>query len=310
MLEKGVQVRPPDFALVQPTYSHMALKTLMDAGYVKHLVSQNCDGLHLRSGLDRAQLSELHGNCFIEFCPDCYEEYVRDFDVTEQSIFRKHTTGRFCKYCCSATSSSSSSSASTTTARTQTQLRDSIIHFGEKLRNGYPYNWENAREAIRKADLIICFGSSLKVLKHYACLWPKKKSTQLIIVNIQWTPKDKQATLKINGYCDQVMKLVFDYIQQHRDKKLKMSEYSLKSDPLLRMSIALEKSELKTTTKNFLRNQLQKNGHRSLSSSPNGKNQAAIKQEPTTSLNSWFTKSFKKSKTLNKLISNSNETKS
>jgi NAD+-dependent protein deacetylase sirtuin 7 len=92
-LDKGEQIKMPDFSQVEPTYSHMALSALMKLDKIKHIVSQNCDGLHVRSGLDRNKLSELHGNCFIEFCPECYHEYIRLFDVTEKSSFRKHSTG-------------------------------------------------------------------------------------------------------------------------------------------------------------------------------------------------------------------------
>ena len=53
----------------------------MLAGKLKYVVSQNVDGLHLRSGIPRHMLAELHGNCFAERCTQCGHEYIRDFEI-------------------------------------------------------------------------------------------------------------------------------------------------------------------------------------------------------------------------------------
>ena len=75
---------------------------------------------------------------------DPVREYVRLFDVTERTRLRKHRTGRFCVHC-------------------KNELKDTIIHFGEKGPVHSPQNWKQAIEAADLADVIICLGTSLQV---------------------------------------------------------------------------------------------------------------------------------------------------
>jgi len=80
-----------------PTPTHMALAALQERGILKYLISQNCDGLHRKSGVPsvsvhqrqhriyvaanmsqlQERISELHGNSNREQCKDCGKEYIR-----------------------------------------------------------------------------------------------------------------------------------------------------------------------------------------------------------------------------------------
>ena len=54
-----------------PTPTHMALVELQNRGILKYLVSQNCDGLHRKSGILPVSLPQLYRYMVIQFysCP-------------------------------------------------------------------------------------------------------------------------------------------------------------------------------------------------------------------------------------------------
>lgn len=82
----------------------------------------------------------------LQVCTSCspLREYVRLFDVTERTSLHRHGTGRTCSHC-------------------SAELRDTIVHFGERGTLEQPLNWKGAAEAASAADVILCLGSSLKV---------------------------------------------------------------------------------------------------------------------------------------------------
>jgi NAD-dependent SIR2 family protein deacetylase len=99
-----------------PSKTHMALFELMEQGHLKHLVSQNVDGLHRKSGIKPENLSELHGNTNLEICEECGAEYMRDQRVRTAQKVKEHRTGRTCD-----------------NTNCNGYLKDTIINFGENL---------------------------------------------------------------------------------------------------------------------------------------------------------------------------------
>lgn len=177
---------PPPRASVRfdqayPSLTHMALVSLHAAGKLSLVVSQNVDCLHIRSGLPRAALAELHGNCFVEKCEACATEFVRDFEVPSVGLKR---TGRACERC-------------------GAELRDQCLDWESALPED---EMELAERETARADLVLCLGTSLQITP--ACNMPTKatrRGGKLVIVNLQKTPKDRRAALVIRGRVDAVL---------------------------------------------------------------------------------------------------------
>ena len=74
------------FVACLPTVAHRAIVALVNAGWVHYVVSQNVDGLHLRSGLGRELLSELHGDFFVQRCDRCAAEVSAHSDPSRPPL--------------------------------------------------------------------------------------------------------------------------------------------------------------------------------------------------------------------------------
>ncbi|KAH9652304.1 NAD-dependent protein deacetylase SRT1 [Citrus sinensis] len=197
------------FHRAMPGMTHMALVELEKAGILKFVISQNVDGLHLRSGIPREKLAELHGNSFMEACPSCGSEYFRDFEV--ETIGLKETSRRCSDLKCGA------------------KLRDTVLDWEDALP---PKEMNPAEKHCKIADVVLCLGTSmLKTITYTpshifmitfyslqitpACNLPLKclrGGGKIVIVNLQKTPKDKKASLVIHGFVDKVVAGVMDLL--------------------------------------------------------------------------------------------------
>ncbi|XP_031274522.1 NAD-dependent protein deacetylase SRT1-like isoform X2 [Pistacia vera] len=180
---KGVPDASLPFHRAMPSITHMALVELEKAGILKFVISQNVDSLHLRSGIPREKLAELHGNSFREICPSCGAEYLRDFEI--ETIGKKRTPRRCSDVKCGV------------------RLNDTVLDWEDALPTS---EMSPAEQHCRMADVVLCLGTSLQIIP--ACNLPLKTlrgGGKIIIVNLQPTPKDKKASLVIHGLVDKVI---------------------------------------------------------------------------------------------------------
>lgn len=173
-----------------PTPTHMSFVKLAEEGVLKYHISQNCDGLNVRSGFPQNQLSELHGNGNIEICEDCGQKYFRDMKIGKRTfktgMQRDRWTGRWCNH-----------------PECTGRLLKSTICFGQQLP---PEPLRLAEEHSAKADLHIALGSSLRVTPAATCCEDTVNSGgKLVIVNLQKTPLTRIAEFQIYAKIDDVM---------------------------------------------------------------------------------------------------------
>ena len=190
---------------LRPTSTHRLLARCVAEGKLAKVITQNCDDLHWRSGVPRAALIELHGNVFMEFCERCEREYRRPYCVDlfsteckKEKWYREcptcgwgHYTGRKCE-----------------SAGCGGKLKDTIVNFGDDLHERVLGGLPAAIAACKAADVVLALGCSLTVTPANELPTLKPAGAKLVIVNLQATPFDADADIRVWGSLDDFFAMV------------------------------------------------------------------------------------------------------
>lgn len=161
---------------------------LLEKGFIHYIVSQNIDGLHLRSGVPRSQISEVHGNMFIEECSKCRTQFIRSTPVPTVG---KKSIGTTCR---------------NKSRPCRGILYDNILDWEHDLPEDDLYLgslWATI------ADLNLCLGTTLQIMPSGQLpIRNKRYGGKMAICNLQPTKYDKKADLIIHAYVDSVFEKV------------------------------------------------------------------------------------------------------
>lgn len=122
-----------DTRKIEPNITHFVLAEMERMGKLSSVITQNIDGLHQKAGSNN--VIELHGSTLRNYCMKTGEEYPSDYIfLSEEKIPRCRNCGHM--------------------------IRPDVTLYGEGLPKGAV---ERAVEEIRKADLLMIAGTSLRV---------------------------------------------------------------------------------------------------------------------------------------------------
>eukprot|EP00026_Physarum_polycephalum_P006426 Phypoly_transcript_06468.p1 GENE.Phypoly_transcript_06468~~Phypoly_transcript_06468.p1 ORF type:complete len:554 (+),score=76.17 Phypoly_transcript_06468:75-1736(+) len=172
-----------------PTLCHYGITELARRNLINFVTTTNMDALHLRSGLPNHLICEQHGNGNKERCTKCHKSFYRQYRTTYSTDFFTHCTGRFCDFCGG-------------------ELRDTIVNFSEVLAD---QDMLISLFHARKSEAALVLGTSMNVQP--AASFPDKcfrNDGKLIIVNLQKTPYDSAASVRIYAKTDVFMNLLLE----------------------------------------------------------------------------------------------------
>ncbi len=153
--------------LAEPNAGHRVLARLEEMGYIKGLITQNIDGLHLKAG--SKNVWEVHGHLRSGYCQGCKKKYP--FEVLVQQVKLKQIPP-VCHNCSSV-------------------LRPEVVLFGDPMPDFF---FELQHKMQHECDFMLVVGSSLVV---YPVADLPRLAKKMAIINLQPTSYDRKAEIVV-----------------------------------------------------------------------------------------------------------------
>eukprot|EP00727_Mastigamoeba_balamuthi_P012701 m51a1_g8053 putative transcriptional sir2 family protein (465) ;mRNA; f:118182-119805 len=208
--------RAVDLHDAEPNETHMAMATLVRLGYARYVVTTNLDGVFRKAGLrGHAELCCLHGDVYVERCTACGYDFERNYHVRREGLHPHDHSAGLCPRCGSAppegyagrpTSRRTGAGATYAscglvgTRDADAGTKDTHVNFGELLD---AVDLDEAERHCARAELCVVAGTSM-TLRHITHMPFLARRTA--IVNLQATPDDARADLRIWAPCDAVFR--------------------------------------------------------------------------------------------------------
>ncbi|MCB1757087.1 MAG: NAD-dependent protein deacetylase [Gammaproteobacteria bacterium] len=188
------------FGRAAPNAAHHALAALEELGYLRHLLTQNVDGLHQRAG-SRA-VTDLHGNLARVICLNCRQTFSRAVLQTRLEALNPDFLNI------------AAVEAPDGDARLETDfdafkpvdcqacggvLKPDVVFYGENV--PLP-RVARAMDELQQSDALLIVGSSLMVYSGYRfCLRAAELGLPIAAINLGKTRADDLFRFKISANC-------------------------------------------------------------------------------------------------------------
>lgn len=160
-----------------PNDAHNTLSWLEKNNLLNCVITQNIDGLHIKSG--NKNVYEIHGHTRSGHCIEC--NHQTDIEIIKKAVMSDKPGIPYCRLCGGV-------------------LKPDIVFFGDSMH----IDLTAAMDAARSSDLILVLGSSMLI--EPAASIPKLTQGKIVIINLEKTSIDHMADMIIRGKLAEIMR--------------------------------------------------------------------------------------------------------